>query len=64
MLINVRMPTLVGIPTFLSMIKFESKKCLYFSTFYFLRAVEISRSVELSTKIFITSELGHAVLSI
>ena len=48
MLINVKMPTLVGILTFLSMINTTSKKHLYFSKFKFSRAVEISCSVELS----------------
>ena len=54
LLINVKMPTIVGILTFISMIKTTSERlkarsffiCRYFS----LYAVEISSSAELSTK--------------
>ena len=54
MLINVKMPTIVGILTFMSMVntisEFESKKSLYFSALLLLCAVKILCSVELSTK--------------
>ena len=53
MLINVKMPTIVGILTFMSMINTtwasESKKVFTFSIFDF-RGFEFSCLVELSTK--------------
>ena len=57
--INVKMPTSVGILTFICNDKynigeFESKKSLYFSAYQFLWKVEIPCSVELSIKKFIT----------
>ena len=51
MLISVNMPIIVGILTFISMIKFEIKKTIFFSpAFQFLWADENWYSVELSMK--------------
>ena len=57
MLINVKMPTIVGILTFISTINTTSKslKARKLQESLFLRAVEIPCSVELSMKKFITS---------
>ena len=60
MLINAKMPTTVGILTFISMINttsesFKAREILNFSAIQFLWAVEISYSVELSMKSFIIS---------
>ena len=56
LLINVKMPTIVGILTFISMInttseKLKARNSLYLSVVYFLRGVEILCSAELSMKI-------------
>ena len=63
MLINVEMPTNVGILTFISMINTSSEclklgKNLYFLAFKLLKAGEISCSVEWSIIFFITSGPG------
>ena len=55
LLINVKMPTIVGILTFISRISatseyFKQKKKCYFSVFYSLGAVDMSCSAELSMK--------------
>ena len=54
MLINARMPTIVGILTFVSMINTTSEnlkvRSLYCSALKFSLAVEISCSIELSMK--------------
>ena len=55
LLINVKMPTIVGILTFISIINTVSvksfkKKSRNFPPFYLLRAIEISGCVELSMK--------------
>ena len=55
MFINVKMPSIVGILTFISMINttseiLKARKFCIFSAFLLLCAVEISCSVELSMK--------------
>ena len=50
MLINVKMPTNVGILTFISMINTTSERLLHLSVFKVLWAVKISCSVELNIK--------------
>ena len=57
MLIKVKMPTIVGILTFISMInttseRLKARNFFYLLVFKFLRAVEISCSVDLSMKKF------------
>ena len=61
LLINVKMPTIVGILAFISRINtpsksFKGSKIFYLSPFYPLWAVELSRSVELSMKKFYKCE--------
>ena len=50
MLTNVKMPTNVGILTFISMIEFESQKNLYFSAFKFLSACQKNLNFKVSVK--------------
>ena len=57
LLINVKMPRIVGILTFISRIKttsesFQARHVSYFSAFWFLWAVQISLSAELSMEKF------------
>ena len=56
LLINVKMPTIVGILTFISMINTSESlqaKSIYFQHSSFYEHVEISCSVELSMEIFL-----------
>ena len=55
MFINVKMPTVVGILTFISMInttseRLKARNIFYLSVFLLLSAAEVSCSVELSMK--------------
>ena len=66
LLINVKMPTIVGILTFISMIHTTSESLkeikVFFAAFKFSWAVETLCSVELSMiKSFITSEPGYLI---
>ena len=65
MLINVKIPTIDDILTFISMINTTSKRLKAKNVFLFmLWAVEISCSVELSMKKVITSEPGLEVIKL